>query len=629
MLQVQSPFQQFFDTDGSPLDNGSIFIGLPNLNPIAFPAEVFWDADGTIPAAQPIKTSNGYAVRAGTPARIYIDNIDYSITVKNRRGMTIFTALSVTAVTFDVLSAPDGASRIGFIQDATGAVATTVENKLRETKSVKDFGAQGDGVTDDFAALTAAHASGFDLYYPYGNYLTSGAINVLKGTIIRGDGGGRFTASTSRTSTVTCTAAGVGAFRQTLSTSSLQEDGMSIYDMVIVSDNPITLNDPTVLIADGGASPPLMKSRIVNVTFTPVVVGAGVGLSMSKCFDFTITGCEFGSHGTQLLMQGCDIGSVHTNRFANMRNYGILELGVSTFGSQNDIHNNDMVAGIAATEFFRSTSRHVRFYNNYLEQASGTCAVFVRLSATGIPTFGPNATSTTRFSSVVVKDNRIDGHANATGGIYILEPVGVSAFINDVGTTGPLSTLPWLIIEGEFLPLFRNTVNGCFYDFFGGSQINSAWKSFKTQPVNQNGIGFGFNNLSLLGMNNSELRRNNSHLEVDLSETSIRIKKTLSNNFHCVFPIIKGDNNRWMRSGVTYNVTVIANSRFTSSELRILRVVNAGAVGLPIDTVLDAQPKAIKFTMAGALVTDTVGLAFSVLVATDDIEIRSVFFSEV
>jgi hypothetical protein len=40
----------------------------------------------------------------------------------------------------------------------TGAVATTVQTKLRESVSVKDFGAVGDGVTDDSAAFSAAWA---------------------------------------------------------------------------------------------------------------------------------------------------------------------------------------------------------------------------------------------------------------------------------------------------------------------------------------------------------------------------------------------------------------------------------------------------------------------------------------
>jgi hypothetical protein len=71
MLQIASPFQQIFDTDGSPLDNGYIYIGTANANPEVSPISLWWDDAGTIPAAQPLRTLNGYLVRSGTPARVY------------------------------------------------------------------------------------------------------------------------------------------------------------------------------------------------------------------------------------------------------------------------------------------------------------------------------------------------------------------------------------------------------------------------------------------------------------------------------------------------------------------------------------------------------------------------------
>jgi len=64
-----------------------------------------------------------------------------------------------------------------FTQSGTGAVARTVQDKERDIVSVKDFGAVGDGVTDDTAAIQAAlnavNTGGFGhLYAPAGTYLT-------------------------------------------------------------------------------------------------------------------------------------------------------------------------------------------------------------------------------------------------------------------------------------------------------------------------------------------------------------------------------------------------------------------------------------------------------------------------
>lgn len=74
------------------------------------------------------------------------------------------------------LAASIGSSLIGFIQAGTGAVARTVQDRLRETVSVKDFGAVGDGVTDDTAAIASAisalSASGGTIYFPAGTYKT-------------------------------------------------------------------------------------------------------------------------------------------------------------------------------------------------------------------------------------------------------------------------------------------------------------------------------------------------------------------------------------------------------------------------------------------------------------------------
>jgi len=70
----------------------------------------------------------------------------------------------------------------GFIQAGTGAQQRTVESKLQDTVSVKDFGAVGDGVTDDTAAIQAALTAceGRTLIAPKGVYIISSTLNITK-----------------------------------------------------------------------------------------------------------------------------------------------------------------------------------------------------------------------------------------------------------------------------------------------------------------------------------------------------------------------------------------------------------------------------------------------------------------
>jgi hypothetical protein len=74
---------------------------------------------------------------------------------------------------------------LGFVN----AVKRTLEDKLGEIYSVKDFGAKGDGVTDDTVAITNALAgipAGGKLYFPSGKYLAAN-IRINKPVTILGD----------------------------------------------------------------------------------------------------------------------------------------------------------------------------------------------------------------------------------------------------------------------------------------------------------------------------------------------------------------------------------------------------------------------------------------------------------
>ena len=89
MTMFLAPYTAIADIDGSPLDAGFLFFGEYGKDPELFPVEVFWDADFTVPATQPIRTRNGYPVRNGSPTKVYLKTAQHSIVIKNRNSAFI------------------------------------------------------------------------------------------------------------------------------------------------------------------------------------------------------------------------------------------------------------------------------------------------------------------------------------------------------------------------------------------------------------------------------------------------------------------------------------------------------------------------------------------------------------
>lgn len=211
MLAVDTPFRQFFDLSGNPLQGGSIYFGTAGQNPETNPVTVYWDAAGTQPAAQPIRTSNGYPLRSGSPALLYVSG-DVSITVRDKKGRVVVSAPSSASYNNDQVlqtqldgfssytDAAKGAALSGFNPTLNYAVRTLGKSLADREWNCSDYPwlAKFDGTTDDTAAITACFnalyaAGGGTLLMPKGTAMvTSLALNwaTEKSIVIRGQGMG-------------------------------------------------------------------------------------------------------------------------------------------------------------------------------------------------------------------------------------------------------------------------------------------------------------------------------------------------------------------------------------------------------------------------------------------------------
>lgn len=171
---MPAPRQKFTDNNGAPLVNGMLFTYAAGTST---PLAAYQDAAGTVPHPNPIRLD-----ARGEATVYFIGN--YKIDVKTAAGNQVtgypvdnFHALdvegvlstSITTLLASLLSSA-GASLVGFVHRFAGSVLRTVQSKLRESYSVMDCGALGQGADETAliqAAVDALPANG-ELVFPAG-----------------------------------------------------------------------------------------------------------------------------------------------------------------------------------------------------------------------------------------------------------------------------------------------------------------------------------------------------------------------------------------------------------------------------------------------------------------------------
>lgn len=312
MSELLNPFPCFTETTGHPIDDGYVYIGTAGLDAQDNQIAVFWDSALTQAAAQPLRTSGGYIMYQGAVSDVFVSAQSWSIKVLDKQRRLVFgSRYNYALAASSDLSGPTGASRIGMadggtVQDAVAVAATpaaliamtdqfpegvtlrtadgfiyavaasgVTDQDVTTAGGVKlyvvtgsdgrynvvAFGAIGDGVTNDTAAIQAALDTGKAVYVPDPpvTYLVDTLV-LAQGQTVEGAGqfsgptaayGGKFQFTGNGVDPVFLLGDGTGAKRQmTLRDLSAYNDGA---DVVKVDTAPNTLIERVRLRNPGNA----------------------------------------------------------------------------------------------------------------------------------------------------------------------------------------------------------------------------------------------------------------------------------------------------------------------------------------------------------------------------------------
>lgn len=178
---------QFFDNNGVPLSGGFLYTYAAGTST---PQATYTSSSGSIAQANPIVLDSSGRVPSG---EIWLtDAVSYKFVLQTSASVTIATYDNVTGNSsgiYAAFAASSGSSLVGYTQGGTGAVATTVQAKLRQTVNVMDFGASNDGTNADAtqAAFVAALTATNSVYVPPGTYLINGNINIQGKSLFGGN----------------------------------------------------------------------------------------------------------------------------------------------------------------------------------------------------------------------------------------------------------------------------------------------------------------------------------------------------------------------------------------------------------------------------------------------------------
>lgn len=354
----------------------------------------------------------------------------------------------------DAVTGPTGAASVGYTPAGTGAVATTVQSKLRETVSVKDFGAVGNGIADDTAAIQAAinytvvnnivvNGRPCSVFFPHGTYKVTDTINIPGAVALLGDGapmsisGARVlqhSANKSLFSVVGATNAAIyidGLMLKDVSGTANQSVGLFHADATTTSGNSFYLKNTWFSTPSYYAINILCQSddlQIVDCTFD-VTAQKFINLgSASKIIsNFSIRGCTFyaGFSGLGFIdIINAQAGVISGNRFYEGGAFDIpYAISLPNALSSNIIIDSNTCIGLAS--LVKTQSGSLTVSNNSVAGGGSSVAVGGGSPVSGLvitgnyfkgssgASFGVIDCTGTPIANSVITGNVINGNASS------------------------------------------------------------------------------------------------------------------------------------------------------------------------------------------------------------------------
>lgn len=337
--------------------------------------------------------------------------------------------------------------------------------------NVTDFGAVGNGVANDTAAIQAAINTGAkSIYFPQGTYLISSTLSITGSEQNFFGDGGLKSSPVIQASTNTFpifTAAGTGT-------------------QSLLSFSNLTLKYGTYgfisNVIPSGGSAILDRTSFVNVTFDQQVTGGIYGDATQKMIIGQIKNCLFSYcvSGIKSLGGNFSIWSIDDSKFEGLNDSALYIYNINDgqySGSVINVRNNRFEAnsGITSGYYycdFRSTE-NLNFEGNYFEDVtSDTMRIF------GLYNFSINTRIVGNFFGV-------SGGANIVVGDGI---VGLAIEYNDF-LTGNITRIAPPGSTVTKVSIFQNQFLGSIVNFLVGDIINCDRQLSWTPEIRPDGTG--------------------------------------------------------------------------------------------------------------------------------------------